>query len=43
MTVKIVTDSLADIPSELAEELGITIIPVNVLFGTESYRDGIDL
>ncbi len=43
MTVKIVTDSLADIPSEVAQELGITIIPVNVLFGTESYRDGVDL
>lgn len=43
MAVKIVTDSLADIPSEVAKELGITIIPVNVLFGTESYRDGVDL
>ena len=43
MTVKIVTDSLGDIPSEVAQELGITIIPVNVLFGTESYRDGVDL
>ena len=43
MTGKIVTDSLADIPSEVAQELGITIIPVNVLFGTESYRDGVDL
>ncbi len=43
MTVKIITDSLADIPSEVAKELGITIIPVNVIFGTESYRDGVDL
>jgi len=43
MAVKIVTDSLGDIPSEVAEELGITVIPVNVIFGTISYRDGIDL
>ena len=43
MAVKIVTDSLGDIPSEVAEELGITVIPVNVIFGTKSYRDGIDL
>ena len=43
MAVKIVTDSLGDIPSEVAEELGITVIPINVLFGTESFRDGIDL
>ncbi len=43
MTVKIVTDSLGDVPSEVAEELGITVIPINVLFGTESFRDGVDL
>ncbi len=43
MAVKIVTDSLGDIPSEVAGELGITVIPINVLFGTESYRDGVDL
>ena len=43
MAVKIVTDSLGDIPSGVAEELGITVIPMNVIFGTRSYRDGIDL
>jgi DegV family protein with EDD domain len=43
MAVKIVTDSLGDIPSEVAEELGISVIPINVIFGTISYRDGVDL
>lgn len=43
MAVKIITDSLGDVPAEIAKELDITIIPVNVNFGTESYRDGIDL
>ena len=43
MAVKIVTDSLGDIPSGVVEELGITVIPINVIFGTETYRDGIDL
>jgi len=43
VAVKIVTDSLGDVPSEVAKELGITVIPVNVLFGAESFRDGIDL
>ena len=28
MTVKVVTDSLSDIPSEIAEELGIAVIPM---------------
>lgn len=43
MTVKIVTDSVADLPSQVVKELGITVIPLNVRFGTELYRDGIDI
>ena len=43
MAVKIVTDSVADLPSQVVEELGITIVPLNVRFGEEVYRDGIDL
>lgn len=43
MTVKIITDSLADIPSEVAEELGITVVPLLVRFGTQVYHDGIEL
>jgi DegV family protein with EDD domain len=43
MTVKIVTDSVADLPPQVAKELGITVIPLNVRFGTDVYRDGIDI
>ena len=43
MTVKIVTDSVADLPSQAAQELGITVVPLHVRFGTEVYRDGIDM
>jgi DegV family protein with EDD domain len=43
MTVKIITDSLGDISEDLVKSLDITIIPIHVLFGTQSYRDGIDL
>jgi DegV family protein with EDD domain len=45
MMVKIVTDSTSDIPaeSEVARELGITIVPQHVNFETESYRDGVDI
>jgi len=43
MAVKIVTDSVADLPSQVVNELGITVVPLNVRFGTEVYRDGIDL
>jgi len=43
MTVRIVTDSVADLPAQVVQELGITVVPLNVRFGTEVYRDGIDL
>ena len=39
MTVAVVTDSTSDIPPEVAKELGITITPLYVQFGKESYRD----
>ena len=41
--VRIVTDSVADLPAAVVEELGITVVPLIVRFGTEEYRDGIDL
>lgn len=43
MTVRIVTDSTADFTPELAQELGITVVPLTVFFGDEAYRDNIDL
>ena len=43
MTVKIVTDSVSDLPPQVVKELGITVIPLHVRFGTETYRDGIDM
>jgi len=43
VTVKIVTDSVADLPPQVVEELAITVIPLHVRFGTEVYRDGVDL
>lgn len=41
--VRIVTDSTADLPEGLAEELGITVVPLSVCFGREAYLDGVDL
>jgi DegV family protein with EDD domain len=43
VTVKIVTDTVADLPPQVVKELGITVIPLLVRFGEEMYRDGIDL
>ncbi|MEA1872394.1 MAG: DegV family protein [Chloroflexota bacterium] len=41
--VKVVTDSLSDITPQLAQELGITVVPLYVQFGDETYRDRVDL
>jgi DegV family protein with EDD domain len=43
MTVKIVTDSTSDITSSLAHELGITVVPLTVFFGHESFLDRVDI
>ncbi|RXI98048.1 DegV family protein [Anaerobacillus alkaliphilus] len=41
--VKIVTDSTADLPKTLADELDITVVPLKVLFGEETFEDGITI
>ena len=41
--IKIVTDSTSDIPRELAEEYNITVIPLNVFFGDERFKDGVTI
>ncbi len=43
MTVKIVTDSLSDITSDIAEGLGITVVPLTVTFGKESFLDRVTM
>lgn len=43
MAIKIVTDSTSDLDSHIAEDLGITIVPLNVHFGESVFKDGIDL
>ncbi len=43
MSVRVVTDSTADLPPELAESLGITVVPLFVHFGDEQLRDGVDI
>ena len=41
--VKIVTDSLSDITSDTAQGLGITVVPLTVLFGQESFLDRVTM
>lgn len=43
MVVRIVTDSTADLPTDVAQELGIAVVPLRVFFGDDSYLDGVEL
>ncbi len=43
MSVKIVTDSTADLPTDVVKALGITVVPLTVRFGQESFLDGVEL
>ncbi len=42
-TVAIVTDSTADIPLEVREQLQIAMVPLKVIIGGETYLDNIEL
>ena len=39
----VVTDSTADLPREWRERYGIEVVPLKVLFGKETFRDGVDM
>ena len=41
--IKILTDSTCDLPPEVLERYGITVIPLRVHFGTESFLDGVTI
>ena len=41
--IKIVTDTTSGITPEVAQQYGITVIPMYVHFGTEMFREGIDI
>ena len=43
MTLKIVADSSADLPLQLVQELGITVVPLYVRFGETVYQDRVDI
>ena len=42
-TFAVVTDSTADLPREWQTRYGIEVVPLKVLFGKETFRDGVDM
>ncbi len=43
MGIRIITDSTSDISREQAEKLGVSVIPLKVIFGDTEYREGVDI
>lgn len=43
MAVRVVTDSTADLPPETARELGVSVVPLTVVFGEEEFLEGVDM
>ena len=43
MTVKVVTDTTADLPSSIASELGIKVVPQYVRFGDQVFKDLVEI
>lgn len=41
--IRIITDSTSDISRKRGEELGIDIVPLGVIFGEESFQDGVTI
>ena len=41
--IAIVTDSTADIPPELVQKYGIHVVPLILILGTKTWRDGVDI
>ena len=41
--IVITADSTCDLPQDLIEKNGITVIPLTVLLGESVYRDGVDI
>jgi DegV family protein with EDD domain len=43
LTIRIVTDSNCDLPEAIVAEHGITVVPLYINIGTDSYLDGVEM
>jgi len=41
--IALVTDSLSDLIPEIMEKYKVTVVPINIHFGSESFRDRVDI
>ena len=43
MAIKVVTDSTSVLPADVGESLGIEVVPLNIHFGSDVYKDRVNL
>ena len=43
MKIKLICDSLCDVPKELIEKYEIDVVPLNIILGDKEYKEGIDI
>jgi len=43
VAVRIVTDSTADLPRDVVERLGISVVPLNIHVGEDAFQDGVTI
>ena len=43
MTVRVVTDSTADLPNNIVQDLGITVMPLLIHIDDETFEDGVTI
>jgi DegV family protein with EDD domain len=41
--MRIVMDDVGDVPADLIEKYNITVLPVNIMFGTEQFLSGVEM
>jgi DegV family protein with EDD domain len=41
--IRIATDSTCDLPPGYFQDYDITVVPINIQFGTETYEDGVTI
>jgi DegV family protein with EDD domain len=41
--IKIVVDSTCDLPEELYQRYDLTVVPINIQFGSDTYQDRVDI
>jgi DegV family protein with EDD domain len=43
LAIRVVTDSTSDLPPALAKELGVSVVPLSVIFGDEVLKEGVEI